>query len=1118
MQPSLLQRLSLKSRVTLFTLSIFLISLWSLSLYAARMLRQDLEQVLGQQQFATVSLVAAQLNHDFEIRRKALERVANASGAALSAGSALMQSHLEQNATLVELFNFGVLAYNAEGTAVAEVPLSAGRVGKSYLDNDTVVAALKEGRTTLSEVHLGKVLRAPVFGISAPIRSAQGHVIGALSGVIDLGKPNFLDHVFGKHYAQPGGYLLVAPKQRLIVAATDSARSMEQLPPRGVIDAMDKSIDGHHGTSIVVNPHKVEMLVSTKAMPDVGWIVVATLPTDEAFAPIRMLQQRLLQATLLLTLLAGALTWWMLRRQLAPMQDTVHALVKLANSDQTPQALPVHRPDELGELVEGFNRLLQNLAEREAALTESANQYRQLVSDLAVGVIIQSPSSEILMSNHLALELLGLTLDQLLGKTSLDPSWDVIHEDGSAFPGHTHPASRAIATGQPVEHVVMGVFRPSTQSRVWLLVTAKPQFHADGSLQQVVVTFSDISKRKQAEMALLKSEEFKSTILNSLTAEIAVIDGQGTIQTVNEGWQRFWLSAVKTQGANAKPIGVGSNYLAVCSASDQPKSSDGRDAYAGIRAVLDGHLPNFSMEYRCDSPHDMRWFAMTVVPLGKDVREGAVISHTDITALKLAAQHEHHRSHVLERMAAGRPLREILEALVMGVEQLQHHAICSILMVSNDGRRLESGVGPSLPESYNAALEGIEIGIGVGSCGTAAFTGQLVVVEDIATHPYWLPYRHLAENAGLRSCWSQPIFAADGRVLGTFAIYHAQPHTPTAADLSLIEQSAKLASIAIEKSRMTEQLRDSEAHFRLLTEQVSDVIWRQDRNHVFTYISPADERLRGCCANEVIGQHVSSLLTDEGMNTFKQLHQEAEQRGEATEAMTFELQQRCKDGRLIWTEVLSTPERDAQGKITGYHGVTREITERKEMQDRVKELAFFDPLTHLPNRRLLDDRLKQTMASSSRTGRYGALIFLDLDNFKPLNDSHGHDAGDLLLVEVAQRLKACVREMDTVVRIGGDEFVVMLSELKSDRAESRLQAGVIAEKVRHALAQPYNLTVRREGLPDITVEHHCSASLGVALFVNHDTNQTNVLKWADAAMYAAKEAGRNQIRFHGDTN
>jgi diguanylate cyclase (GGDEF)-like protein len=192
-----------------------------------------------------------------------------------------------------------------------------------------------------------------------------------------------------------------------------------------------------------------------------------------------------------------------------------------------------------------------------------------------------------------------------------------------------------------------------------------------------------------------------------------------------------------------------------------------------------------------------------------------------------------------------------------------------------------------------------------------------------------------------------------------------------------------------------------------------------------------------------------------------------------------------------------------------------DLTERKQMEEQVRQLAFYDPLTRLPNRRLLDDRLMQTMAASARTARHGALVFLDLDNFKPLNDTHGHAVGDLLLIEVAQRLKASVREMDTVVRIGGDEFVVMLGELTVDRAESAAQASLIAEKIRRTLADPYRLTLRHEGQPDKTIEHHCSASLGVALFVNHEASQADIMKWADAAMYLAKAAGRNRVRFHG---
>jgi diguanylate cyclase (GGDEF)-like protein len=140
-------------------------------------------------------------------------------------------------------------------------------------------------------------------------------------------------------------------------------------------------------------------------------------------------------------------------------------------------------------------------------------------------------------------------------------------------------------------------------------------------------------------------------------------------------------------------------------------------------------------------------------------------------------------------------------------------------------------------------------------------------------------------------------------------------------------------------------------------------------------------------------------------------------------------------------------------------------------------------------------------------------MILDLDNFKPLNDQHGHLAGDLLLVEAASRLLLCVREMDTVARFGGDEFVVMLSELDGDAVASHRRARMVAEKIRSALAKPYVLTLRQEDQTAVTVEHHCTASIGVALFVNHETAQEDILKRADDAMYRAKDAGRNAIRF-----
>jgi diguanylate cyclase (GGDEF)-like protein len=190
----------------------------------------------------------------------------------------------------------------------------------------------------------------------------------------------------------------------------------------------------------------------------------------------------------------------------------------------------------------------------------------------------------------------------------------------------------------------------------------------------------------------------------------------------------------------------------------------------------------------------------------------------------------------------------------------------------------------------------------------------------------------------------------------------------------------------------------------------------------------------------------------------------------------------------------------------------------RDAQKEIHDMAYHDALTRLPNRRLLNDRIAQAMAVSKRKACFGALMALDLDNFKPLNDAHGHDVGDLLLVEVSKRLTTCVRESDTVARFGGDEFVVVLSELSADKQQAMAQAQRVAEKLRLALADDYSLKVSKPGSPEVWINHYCTASIGVALFIQKDPDDLDLLKQADAAMYLAKGSGRNSIRFFQNTS
>lgn len=220
-----------------------------------------------------------------------------------------------------------------------------------------------------------------------------------------------------------------------------------------------------------------------------------------------------------------------------------------------------------------------------------------------------------------------------------------------------------------------------------------------------------------------------------------------------------------------------------------------------------------------------------------------------------------------------------------------------------------------------------------------------------------------------------------------------------------------------------------------------------------------------------------------------------------------------KCGNIIYTHLTVSCQRKSDGTVDYFIASLDDISSRKQMEEQVRQLAFYDALTRLPNRRLLNDRLSQAFSLSKRTGRYGAIMFIDLDNFKPLNDTHGHSVGDLLLIEVAQRLTSGIREADTVARFGGDEFVVLLNELEANKEEAATHANIVAEKILELLGDSYTMTVP-DGMGEKLVAHCCTASIGVVMFINHEASQEELLKYADMAMYQAKEAGRNQIRFY----
>jgi diguanylate cyclase (GGDEF)-like protein/PAS domain S-box-containing protein len=578
-------------------------------------------------------------------------------------------------------------------------------------------------------------------------------------------------------------------------------------------------------------------------------------------------------------------------------------------------------------------------------------------------------------------------------------------------------------------------------------------------------------------------------------------------------------------------------------------------------------------------------------------------------------------SHILELIVSGEALSEILQAIVRDVETENPTMLCSILLLDDTGKHLLNGASTRLPTFYNEAIHGLEIGAEVGSCGTAAFTNKRVIVEDIQNHPYWRPFKELVIKAGLGSCWSEPIRSTEGKVLGTFAIYHKKVHQPTKANLTLIEQSAYLASIAIEKTQTKLVLESSEERYALAMEGSQSGLWDWNVLTNEVLYSPRWKSMLGYTENEIknefsewerlvhpedldialfnvkellnhktkkykiefrmqhkdgqyinilarafaskdetgkiirlVGTHVDIterkrseeklklaasvfmnaregiIITDTAgtiidvNNTFTEItgysSEEAigqnprilksgRQSPEFYDAMwqtintvgywTGEVWNRRKNGEVYAETLTISVVKDIEGNVCNYVALFADITRIIEQQCQLERMAHYDVLTNLPNRVLLADRLSQSMVQSQRHNNLLAVVFLDLDGFKHVNDTHGHDVGDELLIIASLRMKDALREGDTLARIGGDEFVAVLVDLANIE-----DCKPILERLLLAASEP--ITVGETVL-------HVSASIGVTLYPQDGVDADILMRHADQAMYKAKQSGKNCYHF-----
>jgi diguanylate cyclase (GGDEF)-like protein/PAS domain S-box-containing protein len=520
---------SLKARVTLLTLLIFVLSIGLMTWYGSRMLQEDLYRMLTAHQTETVTLLTEQLGQEMGDRERALEQVA----ATLPTGrgldvAALLQTQLQRNTLLQDHFNGGAFITDANGVSIADSDLQGRRIGVSYRDRDYIVQALQQGASALGEPVMGRVLNAPVFAMAAPIKDADGHVSGVLVGITDLGRSNLLDKTLHRHFSKAGEYLVVDRKHGLVVTSSRHDHSLERLPPQGTNPLVDRFLNGEEGSALYTDASGAEMLATVQNIPGTPWAVAGLLPATEAFAPAHALRQRMLLAAGILALVVSLLTWWMLRRQLSPMLDAAHQLSVLGTTAIAPERLPIARQDEVGDLIAAFNRLLQQRAEDERALKDSEERFRLGFENANVGMCQVDLQGNMTRVNRQLCKILGYSKAEL----------ESMNVETIAHPDYAQVSSAFIRTaesGQGDHSELEKVYLHKRGHAIRGFVSSSMLRDSQGKPLGFISHVMDITTRKQAEEKL----QLAASVFTHAREGIMITNSRGDIIDVNTAFTQI---------------------------------------------------------------------------------------------------------------------------------------------------------------------------------------------------------------------------------------------------------------------------------------------------------------------------------------------------------------------------------------------------------------------------------------------------------------------------------------------------------------------------------------------------------------------------------------------------
>ncbi|MFZ2541136.1 MAG: EAL domain-containing protein [Gallionella sp.] len=619
--------------------------------------------------------------------------------------------------------------------------------------------------------------------------------------------------------------------------------------------------------------------------------------------------------------------------------------------------------------------------------------------------------------------------------------------------------------------------------------------------------------RKRAEEVLRESEARTKLILDMAMDAVISADQDGFVAGWNREAERmFGYAAEHALGKRLSDLIVPPDHRTAHQQGMQRFVETGKSTIIGKRIEITGMRADGS-----EFPVELTLVAV--------LRQGRYFFNAfirDITERKQVEDKIHQRSEELvallevsQEIAGTLDIHSVLQTTTNRVTELTELKSAAIYLLEGETLHLWATT-PLLPPQNHERFRHAPLA-DHPHIGRAITTGQPVFMLDTATADLTPAERGIAEFRGLRSILYLPL-QAGSNVLGVLIVGAVgEPQALSEPEVDLCRTIANMSALAVENARLYEssqryaadleqrinERKQTEDAMRIaaVTFETQEAILITDPETKILRVNQAFQDMTGYSAAELVGQNPRILKSGRHDAAF---YQAMWSDLLSTGKWSGEIWDRRKNGEIYPKLMTITAVHDDNRRVTHYVAASRDISNRKKSEQEIHRLAFYDSLTQLPNRRLLLDRLQQAVAASMRNGRHGALLFLDLDHFKTINDTQGHVMGDRLLIEVARRLQTCVREGDSVARLGGDEFVVVLEGLSSNEHEAASQTELISEKVRSELGQPYVLK---------DFECLSTASIGISLFCGHLESAEDLLMHADVAMYQAKSAGRDAIRF-----